>query len=175
MIDALQRFIEAGHSELLECLALFLLPFAHEDIAILGGSLLVVEHQLPAALALLSLYSGIVASDFALYGLGALMRRSPRVRRMLLSPKIDRLGHWLGNHTPEIVVVARLLPGSMFPLYLACGLHRVSLLQFGLTTVLMAAVYLPASRAWISSSRGSPVLRTQWRQHRLILQYPPSA
>src|SRR5262249_39207657 len=90
-----------------------------------------------------SLYSGIVASDFALYGLGALMRRSPRVRRMLLSPKIDRLGHWLGNHTPEIVVVARLLPGSMFPLYLACGLYRVSLLQFGLTTVLMAAVYLP--------------------------------
>jgi membrane protein DedA with SNARE-associated domain len=143
MIDALQRFIEAGHSRFYECLALFLLPFAHEDIAILGGSLLVVEHQLPTMLALLSLYSGILSSDFALYGLGALMRRSPRVKRMLLSSKIDRLGHWLGSHTPEIVMMARLIPGLMFPLYLACGLYRVSLLKFGLTTVLTAAVYLP--------------------------------
>jgi membrane protein DedA with SNARE-associated domain len=143
MIDALQRFLEAGHSELFECMALFLLPFAHEDVAILGGSLLVVEHQLPVGLALLSLYGGIVTSDFAIYGLGALMRRSPRIRRMLLSPRIDRLGHWLGSHTPEIVMMARLLPGLMFPLYLTCGLYRVSLLQFGLTTVLSAAIYLP--------------------------------
>ena len=143
MIDALQRFLEAGHSELFECIALFLLPFAHEDVAILGGSLLVVEHQLPVGLALLSLYGGIVTSDFAIYGLGALMRRSPRIRRMLLSPRIDRLGHWLGSHTPEIVMMARLLPGLMFPLYLTCGLYRVSLLQFGLTTVLSAAIYLP--------------------------------
>ena len=143
MIDALQRLLEAGHSAFFECLALFLLPFAHEDVAILGGSLLVVEHQLPVTLALLSLYGGIVTSDFALYGLGALMRQSQLVRRMLLSPKIDRLGHWLGSHTPEIVMMARLLPGLMFPLYVACGLYRVSLLQFGLTTVLTAAVYLP--------------------------------
>src|ERR1041384_5866479 len=100
MIDALQRFLEAGHSEVFQGMAVFLPPLAHEDVAILGGSLLVVEHQLPVGLALLSLYGGIVTSDFAIYGLGALMRRSPRIRRMLFAPRVDRLGHWLGRHQP---------------------------------------------------------------------------
>ncbi|MEX2649953.1 MAG: VTT domain-containing protein [Alphaproteobacteria bacterium] len=143
MLDALERFTEAGHSWLIECLALVAGPFLHEDVAILGASLLVVEHQLPLVLALASLFAGMVSSDLALYSLGVLARRSPRVRRALLSPRIERLGHWLGDHVPETVVLARFVPGLMFPLYVGCGLYRVSFVRFALTTTVTAAVYLP--------------------------------
>jgi len=143
MIDLLQTFIDAQHSWFVECLVLFLAPFVHEDVAILGGSLLVVEHKLPEYLALLSLYGGMVTSDFALYGLGALARGNPRVRRLLTSRRVDRLGQWLGTHTPEIVMLARLVPGSMFPVYVACGLTKVSFTRFALTTMLAGAIYLP--------------------------------
>jgi membrane protein DedA with SNARE-associated domain len=137
------RFVEAGHSWLFECISLFVIPFVHEDVAILAGALMIVEQRLPPSLALVSIYAGIIASDLALYGLGALARRSGAVRRMLLRPRIERLGLWLAGHVTGTVALARFIPGIMFPIYIGCGLYRVSFLRFTLTTVLTAAVYLP--------------------------------
>lgn len=143
MIESIQPFFESAHSWLAECLVLFFAPYLHEDIAILGGSLLVVEHRLPLVLALSSLYAGMVSSDLALYGLGALAGRSPFLRRRLSSPAVEGLGHWLGSHLPAVVTLARLVPGLMFPVYLACGVYRVSLPTFATTNLVVGAVYLP--------------------------------
>lgn len=143
MLNALVRFVEAGHSWIIECVGLFLIPFLHEDVAILGGSLMVVEHRLPVSLALASLYAGMVSSDLLLYGFGALARRSQMARRILLRPRVERLGHWLGGHVITTVALARFVPGLMFPVYLGCGLYGASFARFALTTTLTAAVYLP--------------------------------
>jgi len=142
MLEAVQRLIDIGHSWLAECTALFLIPFVHEDVAILGGSLLVIEHRLPVLLALSSLFAGMVASDLALYGLGVLAVRNRFIRDRLASPAIDRLGHWLGGHLPAVMTLARLIPGLMFPVYLTCGAYRVRLVTFATITTVTAAIYL---------------------------------
>lgn len=141
--DALGRFVEGDHSWIAECAALLVIPYVHEDVAILGGSLMVVEHRLPVGLALVSLYAGMVSSDLLLYGLGALARRSRWVRHMLVRPRVERLGHWLEGHAVSMVAVARFVPGLMFPVYIGCGLYRVSFARFAATTMLTAAFYLP--------------------------------
>ena len=156
-MNALVRFAEAGHSWLIECIGLFLIPFVHEDIAILGGSVMIVEHRLPASLAIVSLYSGMVSSDLLLYGLGVLARRSGWIRRILLRPRFERLGHWLGGHVAITVALARFVPGIMFPVYLSCGLFRISFTRFALTTTFTAAVYLPVV-LYLISQLGEAVL-----------------
>ena len=143
MIDALQRLLEAGHSAFFECLALFLLPFAHEDVTILGGSLLVVEHQLPVTFCASEPLRRHRDQRFRPIRAGGFDAAEPTGPAHAVVAE-DRPSGSLGwSHTPEIVMMARLLPGLMFPLYVACGLYRVSLLQFGLTTVLTAADDLP--------------------------------
>jgi len=144
VLSGLLRFIEADYSWGIECLGLFLIPFLHEDVAIFGGSLMIVEHRLPAFLALASLYAGMVSSDLLIFGLGGLARKSPRVRRLLLRPGAERLGQWLGKHAVSMVALARFVPGLTFPVYLGCGFYRVSFVRFFSTTALTAALYLPA-------------------------------
>jgi len=143
-------FVEATHSWLTECASLFLIPFLHEDVAILGGSLMVVEHRLPAYLAFTSLYAGMVSSDLLLYALGAITRRSPWARHLLVRPGIERLGQWLGVHAVSMIALARFVPGLMFPIYVACGLYGVSLVRFAITTIFTATIYLPVALFLIS-------------------------
>ena len=142
-MSGLFHFTSAGYPWIAECLGLFLIPFAHEDIAIFAGSLVIVEHRLPASLALISIYAGMVGSDFLLYGLGALARRSPWIQHLLMRPKVEHIGRWLGSHAVSMVTLARFVPGLMFPTYIGCGLYGVSVGCFALTTTLTAAVYLP--------------------------------
>jgi membrane protein DedA with SNARE-associated domain len=156
-LNGLTRFVEVDHSWIIECASLFLIPFLHEDVAILGGSLMVVEHHLPASLALASIYAGMVSSDLLLFGLGALARRSQWVHRILLRPRVERLGEWLSGNVASTVALARFVPGLMFPVYLSCGLYGVSFPRFTLTTILTAAVYLPTA-LFIMSRFGEAVL-----------------
>lgn len=149
-MDGFVHFIEVDHPWTIECAALFLIPFLHEDVAIFGGSLMIVEHHLPVFLALASLYAGMVSSDFFLFGLGALARRSPWMHRILLRPWVERLGLWLSGHVARTVVLARFVPGLMFPVYVGCGLYGVSFPRFALTTMITAAVYLPIALFLIS-------------------------
>lgn len=143
MLNSLPRFVDAGHSWLIECIGLFLIPFLHEDVAIVGGSLLVLEHRLPAWLVFASLFGGMVGSDMLLYGLGALARRSRWIRRIMLRPRFERIGQWLGGRATSAVALARFVPGLMFPIYLSCGLFGISFPRFALTTTVTAVVYLP--------------------------------
>jgi len=142
-LNDLLHFLEVDHPWAIECAALFLIPFLHEDVAILGGSLMIVEHRLPFVPALASLYAGMVASDFFLFGLGALARRNQWVRRILLRPSAEKLGLWLSGHVVGMMVLARFVPGLMFPVYVGCGLYAVSFARFALTTIVTAAIYLP--------------------------------
>lgn len=142
-MSGLLHFTSGAYPWAAECLGLFLIPFAHEDVAIFAGSLIIVEHKLPASLALISIYAGMVGSDFLLYGLGALARRSPWIQGLLMRPKVEHIGTWLGTHAISMVTLSRFVPGLMFPTYIGCGLYGVSMLRFAITTTLTAAVYLP--------------------------------
>lgn len=157
MAAAIEHFWDFQGSWITESIALFLIPFIHEDVAIIGGSLLVIEHRLPLALALVCLYAGMAASDMALFGLGVLANRNVWVRARMRSHRSERIGHWLSDHTAAMVIVARLIPGLMFPVYVACGMSGVRFARFAVVTLLTGIIYLPVV-FFLVSAFGAAVL-----------------
>lgn len=142
-MDQILRYINPGDGWTIELLALFFIPFVHEDVAIVGATLLIVEHGMPAHSAILSLYAGIVSSDVFLYGLGMVARHNSWARRLLLKPRIAEISDWLSKHLLPLMVVARIVPGVMFPAYISLGFCGVSFFRFTTITMLTAVIYLP--------------------------------
>lgn len=145
--DLLIKLTSVGGSWAAESLALFLIPFVHEDVAIVGAAALIVDQSIPVTLAFVSLYAGIVLSDFAVYGCGVLARRSERVNRWIAGPKMGDVGDWLGQHIIRVVALSRFVPGLLFPSFIACGLYRVPFKRFAAATMAAAALYAPAMLA----------------------------
>ncbi len=133
----------AESSKLLEAASLVVLPFAHEDLAILAGAYAVLNGVLPLALVAACLYGGIVVSDVALYGLGVAARRVPLLERWAVSGRAGGLGARLKRNVFWIVAVCRVVPGAMFVTFVACGWSGVSLRRFSAASLVVSAVYLP--------------------------------
>ena len=78
MIHQLMDTLRAAELDLAawaKCLSLVMLPLASEDLAFIFGGYIVVNHLLPVGLVVVSIYGGMIASDFLLYGIGAGARR----------------------------------------------------------------------------------------------------
>jgi membrane protein DedA with SNARE-associated domain len=125
------------------CVAVFVTSLLHEDIATLAAGALIVEARVPLWPALLTLWAGIVTGDCILYGLGALARRLPFARRLLITEPVRSAQDWLEEHLVASVALCRISPGILFPTYVACGWFRLSLPRFIATSVFTAAVYTP--------------------------------
>jgi membrane protein DedA with SNARE-associated domain len=125
-----------------EAFSLFFAPFLHEDMAIIAGAAYVTEAGLPRAIAFASLFGGIAASDFAIYCLGRLASHLPSLQRFVITERVQRARQWLAEHLVAAVIVSHLLPGLLFPTFVACGWFRVSARKFVLASAAMAAVYV---------------------------------
>ncbi len=123
--------------------SLLVLPFAHEDLAIIAGAYIVVNNLMPTSLVALSIYGGIVASDFALYGIGAGARRLPWLHRFAIDDRIRKFGDALKRNLFSLVLICRLVPGVVFVAFIACGWARVSLARFTVASLTISALYLP--------------------------------
>jgi membrane protein DedA with SNARE-associated domain len=123
--------------------SLLLLPFAHEDLAIVLGGYIVVNKLMPISLVGLSIYGGIVASDFALYGIGAAARHLPWLSRYAVDDRVIHFGETLKRNVFGLVVLCRVVPGVVFVAFVACGWARVSLARFTAASLVVSALYLP--------------------------------
>jgi membrane protein DedA with SNARE-associated domain len=132
-----------GLSNLGGLASLLMLPFAHEDLAIVLGAYAIVNKWLPASLVALCIYGGMVASDFALYGIGAGARRIPWLNRYAVDDRVMRFGQNLKRNLFGLFALCRLVPGVVFVAFVACGWSRVPLARFTLASLLMSALYLP--------------------------------
>ena len=122
--------------------SLLALPFAHEDLAIVAGAYIISHQLMPATLVTISLYGGIVASDFALYGIGAGARRLPWLSRYA-DDRVQRFSETLRRNIFALVALCRFVPGVVFVAFIACGWSRVSLTRFLAASLVVSAVYLP--------------------------------
>ena len=113
--------LSSGSSVLVIAGTLFLIPFIHEDIAIIAAALLVAQHRLSIELAFASVFLGMVGRDLLLYGLGALARYNALARRYLIRPRVQELRSWLDGKMIWVILVGRVVPGLMFPTYIAIG------------------------------------------------------
>jgi membrane protein DedA with SNARE-associated domain len=123
--------------------SLLLLPFAHEDLAIIAGAYIIVHDVMPTALVAISLYGGIVASDFALYGIGAGARHVPWLNRYAIDDRVHRFSEAVKRNLFGLFVFCRLVPGVVFFAFVACGWTRVSLARFTVASLVVSAAYLP--------------------------------
>src|SRR5437868_6668607 len=85
------RIADLDPAWLANCISLLVLPFASEDAAFIFGGYIVVNRLLPVGLVVASIYGGMVASDFALYGIGAGARRIPWLNRLAVDDSVKTL------------------------------------------------------------------------------------
>jgi membrane protein DedA with SNARE-associated domain len=117
------------------------LSLIHEDVALVAAGLMVVRDSLPAILAGLVLYVSALLGDIGIYFLGRGARQVPWLRRLVIGPNVARVREWLEQRFVHVVVLARVLPGVLFPAYVACGWFGLSLRRFLLVTAAADAVY----------------------------------
>jgi membrane protein DedA with SNARE-associated domain len=142
-VSALLDFSAHDYSWLAQFLSLWILPFAHEDLAIILGGYIVVNKLMPVGLVVALIYCGMVASDFALYGIGAGARRLPWLNRLAVNERVRSFGDTLKRNLFGLVAFCRVVPGVVFIAFIACGWTRVSLLRFTVASLVVSALYLP--------------------------------
>lgn len=135
-------FDDFGLSWIWQFVSLVILPFAHEDLAIIAGAYIINNDLMPASLVAAGIYGGIVASDFALYGLGAGARHVPWLRRYADS-RVIGFSETLKRNIFGLVALCRFVPGVVFIAFVACGWARVPLSRFTIASLVVSAVYLP--------------------------------
>ena len=123
--------------------SLLVLPFAHEDLAIILGGYIIVNKLMSAGVVALSIYGGMVASDLALYGIGAAARRLPWLKNMAVDARVRRFSETLKRNVFGLVALCRVVPGVVFVAFIACGWMRVSFARFTAASLAVSAVYLP--------------------------------
>lgn len=121
---------------------LFALPFWHEDGAIVWGGYLITHGLASPAIVVAALYGGMLASDLAIFGLGAGARRAPWLGQRFERYGLDVLEQKLQANFMRLMVLSRIVPGLLFPVFLACGWSRVGILRFTGTSMALIAVQL---------------------------------
>ena len=133
--------IHFGHDWFAKCIGLYFETFLQEDIAIVTGGLLVVKKELPLFLVAISLFSGILSGDLIIYGMGKAARKIPWIHSRLVNRRVENARIKLEKNLIATIAFVRVLPGLLFPTYLACGLIGVSFTQFFLTTLTAGVLY----------------------------------
>jgi membrane protein DedA with SNARE-associated domain len=142
-VTAVLQFAQHDYSWLAQFFSLLVLPFAHEDLAIIFGAYVVVNNIMPVGLVALCIYGGMVISDFALYGLGVGARRLPWLARIAIDDRVRGFNDLLQRNLFGIVALCRVVPGVVFFAFVACGWTRVPLRRFAAASLLVSALYLP--------------------------------
>src|SRR6478736_1427867 len=135
-LSALLSFFDHDSSWLAQFFSLVFLPFAHEDIAIIFGAYIVVNDIMPAGLVAICIYGGMVASDFALYGIGAGARRVPWLSHWAVDDRVKGFGEAFKRNLFGLVAFCRVAPGVDFIAFIACGWARVPIGRFLAATLI---------------------------------------
>jgi len=138
----------AGHSPVLQAVAIVLGTFVLEDAATVLAAMQAEQGEISVWLALGSLFVGIVLGDLGLYGLGSLSARVKWIARLLPPHRKAAISAWLKGRVFKVVLVSRFLPGLRLPTYTTCGFLGADLRQFTLAAVV-------ATTCWTSMLFGA--------------------
>jgi membrane protein DedA with SNARE-associated domain len=118
------------------------LPFVQEDAAVIGAATAsIAGHANPAALFAVTLV-GLTLSDVWKYWAGRLAGAYPWAARLTKDPRVEAARDRVINRLGLTLLVARFVPGTRIPLYVACGLFRAPFWRFLCLIVLSATLYI---------------------------------
>lgn len=129
---------------LMKCVSLFLGTFVQEDLAILLGGMMAMEHDLPLVVVFISLMAGIVTGDIIIYAMGWAASKIPWIKRKLINKRVEKARQKLQDNLVSTIIIVRMIPGVLFSTFIACGFIGISFIEFIITSFLAAAVYTAA-------------------------------
>ncbi len=137
----LQWIAEVAQDPWLIWILLFAITFVLEDAAIIAGALAAADGLIGTWGTVITLYLGIVLSDFALYGTGWMAQRNAWVRSKLEHKHVADAAKWMGRRMILAIIVSRCLPTMRLPTYTACGLFGLSFTKFATTVVFIVGTW----------------------------------
>ncbi|MEQ8282091.1 MAG: VTT domain-containing protein [Amphiplicatus sp.] len=126
---------------------IFLLPFIQEDAAVIAASTASILGLGPIVPIFVTIFLGLTASDVWKYWLGALARRNEWAHKFAEKPGVSVAGDLVRTELAKTLYMARFVPGTRIPTYLACGFFRVPYVRFVLLVMLTAFTYVSISFA----------------------------
>jgi membrane protein DedA with SNARE-associated domain len=120
----------------------FLGPFVQEDAAVLGAATAAVSMGVKSAGLFAAVLTGLIASDAWKYWAGRLAHRSRRASKWVADPRVQAARERVLSRLGVTLLVARFVPGTRIPLYVACGVFKAPFWRFFVYVALSAALYV---------------------------------
>lgn len=128
-------------------LMIILATFVTEDGTVIAVGLAIAHGQIDVAVGLTGCFLGIALGDGGLWAIGRFGGRRalrwPFFRSIVSEKSLDRWGRWFDRHSVKAVFLARALPGTRLPTYLAAGLLSKRAHHFLFWAALAALVWTP--------------------------------
>lgn len=108
----------------------FLAPFVQEDAAVIGAAAASVSGTGNPVLLFVALVLGLAASDIWKYWLGRLAHTHAWARKFAEKPAVAKARDSVLNRLGLTLLVARFVPGTRIPLYVASGVFQAPVVKF---------------------------------------------
>ena len=132
-------------SEFALYLAAFLGPFIQEDVAIIGAVTAFLHPETTKAASghviLAAMFSGLVLSDLWKYWIGFAGRRHAWAKGFAAKRAVVALGDKIVANPGKILMLARFIPGTRIPAYIAAGFFGVEFRRFSFWIIMSALAY----------------------------------
>ncbi|MBC6402433.1 MAG: VTT domain-containing protein [Hyphomonadaceae bacterium] len=123
-------------------LAAFFMPFVQEDAAVFGtatASVTGLGHTVPL---FLILWAGLVCSDIWKYWIGWGALKIPRFAHYAEKKHVANLRERVLDHPLVALLIARFIPGTRIPTYVAFGFFRMNYPRFCCLVAITALLYI---------------------------------
>lgn len=117
-------------------------PFIQEDAAVLGAASASVSGIGTPMGMFIAITIGLTVSDLWKYWLGRAAISQSWAKKHAESPRILKAKDSIVHNLGKSIMVARFIPGTRIPLYIAAGFFQASFLKFTAFIFLSALIYI---------------------------------
>jgi membrane protein DedA with SNARE-associated domain len=111
-------------------ISVFLAPFVQEDAAVIGAASAAAMKLGDPLILFLSLMMGLIISDTWKYWLGRYARTHKWAMKFVEKPGVRAAGAAVVKRLGLTLLIARFVPGTRIPTYIASGLFKAPFLPF---------------------------------------------
>lgn len=119
----------------------FLAPFVQEDAAVIGAASASLTGAADPVLLFIALVSGLAVSDTWKYWAGRAAYAFSWTRRAAQRPDVAAAREKVLERLGMTLLVARFVPGTRIPLYLASGVFKAPFVRFALYVIATGILY----------------------------------
>lgn len=122
--------------------AIFLLPFFQEDVAVVLAATASLSGAAPLAPLFIVILAGLTCSDVWKYWLGWFARRHRWAHKFAERKGVSVAGDLVRTELVKTLFAARYIPGTRIPTYVACGFFKVPYGRFVGWVIFTAFTYV---------------------------------